>query len=58
MNTSKNTFIALFFTFFSCGLLFSGIIEAFNNELSSGFVIVFFIILPIAGLAGLLKWPP
>ena len=55
MNTSKNTFIALLFTFFSCGLLFSGLIEAMNgkNEITVDFVIVFFVIHFIVGLIGL-----
>jgi hypothetical protein len=52
MNTSKNTFIALLFTFFSCGLLLSGLIEAMNgkNEITVDFVIVFFVIHFIVGL--------
>lgn len=55
MNTSKNTFIALLFTFFSCGLLFSGLIEASNgkNEITIGFAIVFFVIHFTVGLLGL-----
>ena len=55
MNTSKNTFLALLFTLFSCGLLFSGFIEAFvnKNEITTEFVIVFFVIHIIVGLIGL-----
>ena len=55
MNTSKNTFIALLFTLFSCGLLFSGIVESTNkrNEITVGFVLVFFVMHFIAGLVGL-----
>ncbi len=55
MNTSKNTFIALIFTLFSCGLLFTSFIEAFvnRNEITTEFVIVFFVIHFIIGLLGL-----
>ena len=55
MNTSKNTFIALIFTLFSCGLLFSGFVEAIVNKqkLTIEFILVFFIIHFIIGLAGL-----
>jgi len=55
MNTSKNTIIALLFTFFSCGLLFSGLIEAFVNkaEITTDFIIVFWAIHPIFGIIGL-----
>jgi len=54
MNTSKNTFLTLFFTLFSCGLLFTGFIEGFVNkaEITTGFVIVFSIHFLI-GLIGL-----
>lgn len=54
MNTSKNTFIALLFTLFSCGLLFSGFIEGFINkqEITMAFIIVFGIHF-IVGLVGL-----
>lgn len=55
MNTSKNTFIALIFTLFSCGLLFTGIIEYTTNHrtLTTAFVLIFFIIHPLIGVLGL-----
>jgi|GEM_PF-766381 len=54
LNTSANTFITLIFTLFSCGLLFSGFIEAFVNksEISIEFIIAFSILF-IIGLLGL-----
>jgi hypothetical protein len=55
INTSKNTFIALLFTLFSCGLLFTGLIEAFSdtNEITIDFVIIFFVIHLAIGILGL-----
>ncbi|AGC77869.1 hypothetical protein LX97_01955 [Nonlabens dokdonensis] len=54
-NNSRNTFIALGFTLFSCGLFFSGIIEGFinGNEISTEFILVFFVVHPIAATIGL-----
>ncbi|WP_420320344.1 hypothetical protein [Flagellimonas sp.] len=55
LNNSRNTFIALGFTLFSCGLFFSGIIEGFvnGNEITTEFIAVFFIIHPIVATIGL-----
>jgi hypothetical protein len=54
-NNSRNTFIALGFTLFSCGLFFSGIIESFinGNEITTEFILVFFVIHPIVATIGL-----
>ncbi len=54
-NNSRNTFITLLFTLFSCGLLFSGIIEAFinGNEITIEFVLVFWVVHVFVGLIGL-----
>jgi hypothetical protein len=54
-NNSRNTFIALGFTLFSCGLFFSGIIEGFlnGNEITTGFILVFFVAHPIIATIGL-----
>ena len=55
LNNSRNTFIAILFTLFSCGLFFSGIIEGFvnGNEITTEFIIVFFVIHPIVATIGL-----
>ncbi|SNR53012.1 hypothetical protein SAMN04488009_2162 [Maribacter sedimenticola] len=55
LNSSRNTFIALGFTLFSCGLFFSGITEGFvnGNKITTEFIIVFFIIHPIVATIGL-----
>jgi len=55
INTSKNTFLTLFFTLLVCGLLFTGLIEAFINkaEITIDFIIVFFVIHIIVGLVAL-----
>jgi hypothetical protein len=55
MNTSKNTFVALLLTLFSCALFFTGFIEAFINkaEINTEFIIVFWIIHPVFGAIGL-----
>ena len=54
-NNSRNTFITLGFTLFSCGLFFSGIIEGFvnGNEITTEFIVAFFIIHPIVATTGL-----
>ena len=54
-NNSRNTFIALGFTLFSCGLFFSGIIEGFinENEITTEFILVFFVAHPIVATIGL-----
>tara|TARA_R110002124_G_C8699886_1_gene493884 strand:- start:56 stop:685 length:630 start_codon:yes stop_codon:yes gene_type:complete len=54
-NNSRNTFIALGFTLFSCGLFFSGIIEGFinGNEITTEFILVFFVVHPIVATIGL-----
>ena len=54
-NNSRNTFITLLFTLFSCGLLFSGIIEAFvnGNTITIEFVLVFWVVHIFVGLIGL-----
>jgi hypothetical protein len=54
-NNSRNTFISLLFTLFSCGLLFSGIIEAFvnGNKITLEFVLVFWVVHIMVGLIGL-----
>jgi hypothetical protein len=54
-NNSRNTFIALGFTLFSCGLFFSGIIEGFinGNKITTEFILVFFVIHPIVATIGL-----
>ena len=54
-NNSKNTFIALGFTLFSCGLFFSGIIEGFlnGNEITTVYILVFFVAHPIIATIGL-----
>lgn len=54
-NNSRNTFIALGFTLFSCGLFFSGIIEGFinGNEITTELIVVFFLIHPIVAIIGL-----
>jgi hypothetical protein len=55
LNNSRNTFMSVVFTLFSCGLFFSGIIEGFinGNEITTEFIVVFFIIHPIIGIIGL-----
>jgi hypothetical protein len=53
MNTSKNTFIALLFTFFSCGLLFSFIEALVNKSPITTEVVVSSVILFMVGLLGL-----
>jgi hypothetical protein len=54
LNTSKNTFVALLFTLFASGQLFSGIIIAFTSEdkLTADFYVIFSILF-IVGLVGL-----
>ena len=54
-NNSRNTFIALGFTLFSCGLFFSGFIEWFTNgtEITTVFILVFFVAHPIVATIGL-----
>ncbi|WP_298507139.1 hypothetical protein [uncultured Maribacter sp.] len=54
-NNSRNTFIALGFTLFSCGLFFSGIIEWFINghKITTEFILVFFAAHPIVAAIGL-----
>ncbi len=54
-NNSRNTFIALGFTLFSCGLFFSGIIEWFINghKITTEFILVFFVAHPIVAAIGL-----
>lgn len=54
-NTSKNTYLALFSTLFSCGLLFTGLIEAFVNkvEINLEFILMFFVVHIFVGLLGL-----
>lgn len=53
MNTSKNTFIALLFTLFASGQLFSGLTVGFSSiyKLDADFYLVFFLLL-IIGLIG------
>ncbi|TXD45767.1 MULTISPECIES: hypothetical protein [unclassified Polaribacter] len=55
LNNSRNTFITIGFTLFSCGLFFSGIIEGFinGNEITTEFIFVFFVAHPIVGTIGL-----
>ena len=55
LNNSKNTFIAMLLTLFSCGLLFTGILEVINHEIeiTLDFIIVFFFIHFGIGLLGL-----
>jgi hypothetical protein len=55
LNDSRNTFLAMAFTLFSCGLFFSGIIEGFinGNEITTEFIVVFFVIHPFVGAIGL-----
>ena len=55
LNNSRNTFIALGFTLFSCGLFFSGIMEGFvnGNEITIEFILVFFVAHPIVATIGL-----
>lgn len=54
-NNSRNTFITIGFTLFSCGLFFSGIIEGFvnGNEITTKFILVFFVAHPIVATIGL-----
>jgi len=54
-NNSKNTFLALGFTLFSCLLFFSGFIEWYTNgtKITTGFIIVFFVVHPIVATIGL-----
>lgn len=54
-NNSRNTFIALGFTLFSCGLFFSGIIEGFinGNKITTEFILVLFVAHPIVATIGL-----
>ena len=54
-NSSKNTYLALFSTLFSCGLLFTGLIEAFGNkvDINLEFILVFFVVHIFVGLLGL-----
>jgi len=54
-NNSRNTFIVLGFTLFSCGLFFSGIIEGFinGNEITTEFILVFFVAHLIVATIGL-----
>jgi uncharacterized membrane protein YhaH (DUF805 family) len=55
VNNSRNTIIALLFTFCACAFLFTGIAQTFNrqHEISIEFIIVFFVIHPVIGLMGL-----
>ncbi|MGX1927762.1 hypothetical protein [Flagellimonas sp. 2504JD4-2] len=55
LNNSRNSFISLVFTLFSCGLFFSGFIESYINgtEISPGFILIFFVVHPIVALIGL-----
>lgn len=54
-NNSRNTFITLLFTLSSCGLLFSGIIEAFINgkTITIEFVLMFWVVHVLFGIIGL-----
>ncbi|MFN6176632.1 MAG: hypothetical protein ACK46G_03760 [Flavobacteriales bacterium] len=53
MNTSKNTFIALLFTFFASGHLFSGLIvgATSTDKLGADFYLIFFLLF-VVGLIG------
>ncbi len=54
-NNSRNTFISIGFTLFSCGLFFSGIVEGFinENEITIEFILVFFLFHPLVATLGL-----